>query len=305
MHTTDHEAAPGTRVDACVILEGGLRLSPLAKETGVSALDLWLGGAHRSVFDHWLARLAPCAAPGAAVFVVHDANSRPPRVAIESNGLNVHVVRESRDYRGPAGVALDVCRDMAPSSRLLIADAARILVGDLADVLRTHDLHAEAMTVVANPDASPAGIYVTAREHLGLVPERGFMDLKEQWLARMSAAQRPIWVHRLKAPGALPLRTRQQALDAARALHTGAEACAPRALWRVPDATPPDMFAAVAPGATVDPGAMLADTVVMDGATIGERAVVVRSLVLPGARIEAGAQVVDKVVVSGAVVSAG
>jgi len=72
------------------------------------------------------------------------------------------------------------------------------------------------VTVAANADGSPAGLYIVSAECLATIPSRGYVDLKEQWLADLRSQGRSIGVHTLPGDGALPLRTSREFIDATR-----------------------------------------------------------------------------------------
>ena len=128
--------------------------------------------------------------------------------------------------------------------------------------------------MAANPDGSPAGVYLVRCGGLDLVPAAGFVDLKEQWLPRAVEAGLNVRVFQLRAPGARPLRTRQEFLTAV-----------------VPAGT-----RIVCPGGLIGPDASVTDSIVMPGAVVGPACTIVRSVLCPESRVRAGANIVDAVV---------
>ncbi|MHC4765986.1 MAG: glycosyltransferase [Planctomycetota bacterium] len=272
------------RVDlaASILLAGGLRPSPLAAAAGRSVLDLW-PAADQTVLDFWLDRIAEVAGELSRVVpvrIVHDARTPPPW---PRRGLGAHVIieQEPRPLRGPAGLLRDMCRDYGARDHVLVAESARLPACALGPMLADHARHAADVTVAANPDHSPAGVYLVRCGVLDLVPASGFCDLKEQWLPRAVDAGLSVRVHDLKAPGTLPLRTRRQFLDAAL----------------------PDGSRVVCPGGLIGPGASVVGSIVMPGAVVGPGATVVRSLLCPDSKVRAGANIVDAVVYGGQCVS--
>jgi len=152
------------------------------------------------------------------------------------------------------------------------------------------------VTVAAHADGSPAGLYLLSPSTLELVPPRGFMDLKEQWLGRVLAEGLPVWVHQIPSGSCTPIRTRQDYLravlpgiadtDAART----EPAFEPRILGETSQAG-----SLVCRGALVDREAILVDSVVLPGGVIESGAIVIRSVVCADARVPAGRTVVDSV----------
>lgn len=282
-------------VAACVLLAGGLKPSQLTAASGLSVLDLPIAP-DATLMDHWLSRLAPLMVAGGGVRVVH-CNATPAPSAPRSQGTAVEIRRDVQGYRGPAGVARDVCADLDGEAHVLIAEGARHLGCDLGAMAAEHIRTGADITVAANPDGSPAGVYIARRGTLDIVPARGFMDLKEQWLSRAVGRGMSVWVFALPAPGALPLRTRAQLLRACFAPRRGPHASP----WLSQGFTRGVLVRGrvsnlIAPGAEIDPGALLAHTIAMPGARVEAGAVVARSILCPGARVGPGEEVIDAVV---------
>lgn len=275
----------GACAEACVVLAGGIRLSALATEAHCPVLDLWLGR-QGTVLEHWLANLASASAPGAPVRVVHDGKHSAPCAPGRASGLEVAIVSEPRAYRGPAGILRDVCADLDPEATVLVGDAARWLSAPPTDLLATHAQRRALVTVGVNPDGTPAGLYAIRAKALEHVPRNGFMDIKEQWLARLAGNGAGVWAHRLSGAGTLPLRTREQFLEASRLAGGGASEASARCVWGRACAS--GAWRSVAPEAHVDASALIVESVVMPGAEVGAGAAVVQSILCPQARVEAG-----------------
>lgn len=268
-----------------VLLAGGPRPAPVASETGLSVLDL-IVRPDRSVLESWLDEIdgfEPSLAPGFEVRVIYDKQSHRPGDPTFERSFGVRIEEEEGRYRGPAGVVWDACADLADTDGLvLIIEAQRYLCsGGLAELVAEHAADDCGVSVVANPDESPAGVFIVRRSMLERVPEIGFMDLKEQWLQAVLKEGHVAKIRHLREPGCLGIRTRRQYLAAVRAAAAGQGS---------------DWSGVVAPGADVDDSAALVGSVVMPGASVGARAVVARSVVCPGGRVEADAEVVDAAV---------
>jgi glycosyltransferase involved in cell wall biosynthesis len=267
--------AQGIDLAATIILAGGLRPSPLARAAGCSVLDLW-PTPDQTVLDAWLDRIAELAGELSRVIpvrVVHDAATPPPWPRRGSGGPLI-IEQEPRPLRGAAGLLHDVCRDYGSHDHVLVAEGARLLTCPLEPLLADHARHGADVTVAANPDHAPAGVYVVRCGVLDLVGPSGFVDLKEQWLPRVVDAGLNVRVHELAGSGAMPLRTRRQFVDAAA----------------------PGDSRVVCAGGLIGPEATVTGSIVMPGAVVGPMANVVRSLLCPGSRVGAGAHIVDAVV---------
>jgi len=285
----------GTRVSAAILLAGGLRPSPIVAEIGRSVLDLHLTR-QRTGLELWLARLdelGEMLAPGFRVRVIHGGTGvvpREPRWTPE--GVVLSIESHRGEFRGPAGIARDAASSEDPDALLLIAEAARFCGSPLAPLIERHKSLGADVTVATNPDGTPAGIYLVRAGCLSIVPEIGFTDLKEQWLTRARGAGYAVWCDRFGEPGAMPLRTREDCVRAARAAAGQSSDLRRYSMLGRLDGVE-DGVSVVAPGAVVEPGAVVRDSIICEGAVIGAGAVVVRSVVAPGARVEAGAAVVD------------
>jgi hypothetical protein len=316
-HARDHTIAPpldgppagdrdargelAQRLDlaACVLLAGGLRPSALVAATGCSVLDLSLTP-QRTVLECWIDRLTECTDPlrrPVPIRIVHDAILPPPWPGAR-RAADVIVEQEPKALRGPAGVIRDLCLGYGADRHVIVAEAARYVGGSLLPLLLDHVRHGADVTVAANADGTPAGLYAIRCGTLGLIPAVGFVDLKEQWLRRAVAAGLDVRVHEIGGPGALPLRSRRQMLRAAVVANTAAsvETGGPEAA----SAERGSGLRVICTGSLIGPGAVVEGSIVMPGATIGSNAVVVRSIVAPNARVEPRTDIVDAVVHAGA-----
>jgi glycosyltransferase involved in cell wall biosynthesis len=210
-----------------------------------------------------------------------------------------HVVieQEPKALRGPAGVIRDLCHEYRPDQHVVVAEAARYVSSSLLPMLVDHVRHRADVTVAANPDGTPAGMYVIRCGALGLIPAVGFMDLKEQWLRRAVDAALNVRVHDVDGPGTLPLRSRRQFLRAAAVAN--AVAAAQRGGADLLPAEEITGLRVICTGSLIGPGAVVEGSIVMPGAAIGSNAVVVRSLVAPNGRVEPGSDIVDAIVHAG------
>lgn len=289
-----------------VLLVGGLRASPLVADAGVSTLDLSLAP-DRTALERWLEVIAATAdvAPVEGVWVVFGANTPRPSAPKANFGVRLEIIPDPRPLRGPAGIVRDVCADWPADTTVVAAEAKRCHIGGLSPMLRRHFESNAEVTVGANVDGSPAGVYVLRRSTLEYVSGAGFMDLKEQWLRRAQERKADVRVFRLAGRGAMPLRTREQFLSAAMALSglSPEGRLARFSVFGADGATQDEPFVVLGPGATIGSGALVLDSIVMERAEVGPGSVVVRSILAPGARVQPGSEVVDAVVTARGVVS--
>ena len=273
---------------ACVLLAGAIKPSPLVELTGFSTLDL-LVAPRETLFELWTRRLRDVGLEPGSIVAVHGDNVPSPTATPET--IAVRQRRERDHLRGPAGAAKDAIAELGGHDPIIIAEAKRHPgpgLGALVDAW--NDGRADAV-VARNPGGEPAGLYLARRALLELAPDKGFMDLKEQWLDKVAQAGARVVVVDLPRPGTRPIRILPHYLRAALDPEgRGAEF----ATGVLPAGLPARSL--VCPSAAVDPSAELVDAVVMEGARIGKGALVIRSIVCPGARVEPGMQVVDAVV---------
>jgi len=293
---------------AFLMLAGGLRHSPLSAAARRSVLDLALTPA-RTALEFWLERVDDltdaCDGPRPEVRVIHNHHTFAPSPPIQPAMGAFTSESEAKDYRGPAGVARDACDRYAPDATILLVEGSRCMTGSLAGIVREHAATGATVTVGCNPDMSPAGIYAVRRSAFDHVPGGGFMDLKEQWLSRLVAAKEDVRVHVFTDGASHPMRTLAQYLSAVRAVNpqlTGGED--PHASIRSGNDSESHFRPVVQRDASIDPSAIVIDSVVMAGAVVGPGAVVARSLICPDAVVHRDSEIVEGVVAGSAPMSA-
>lgn len=268
-------------VCACIMLAGGLRPSPIVQATGRSVLDLWIGRSE-TVLGRWIRLLDELRTAQGRRFptrAIHDAVLPPPWPLVPQPA-DLRFELEPAPLRGPAGILRDVCLRYPDDAVILVVEAARAFTGSLAVLAERHVASCADITVAANADGSPAGIYFIRRSTLGVVPAIGFMDLKEQWLGRAQASGSWVRVERLTESTSHQLRTPRQVLEAA------------RSMW----GSSTRGFSLICERAQIMPGAVVRDSVVMPGAVIESDATVNRSLICPKTRVQAGSDIADAVI---------
>ena len=285
----------------CVMLGGGLTSPPLEQALGVSVLDLPIDRT-RKVIDGWLEAVSQLAklagvASSALPTVVTLGNSTANRF---EQGVEppegVRISRDENEFRGPAGAIKDAASSVDDDRDILICELGMWGAVDLRSALWSHRDNGADVTICRNPDRTPAGLILAKGWTLSLIPEKGFMDLKEQWLSRVMSEGASVRVFDCAEPGLFSLRTREGYLEMCRVMNSkDPHAPRRRSLFVSPEQVSSSWSLEVE-GSTVDPGALVVDSVVMRGATVEKDAVVVRSVIGRGARVSSGRHVVDSVV---------
>jgi hypothetical protein len=247
----------------------------------------------------WIERLADLCPLGSTleVKVICDAQSPGPMLETDPGPLRLSILAEKRRYRGPVGIAKDECIDLEPEALILLAEASRVPTGTLAPMIEAHHQRGSDITVGVNPDRSPAGVFLFHRSALDLAPDKGFMDLKEQWLPKALDSGLKVGVCTLSGAGLLSVRTRELFLAAARQLN-GLPDPLESTLEPLIGSQHEGLIrrCVVAESSTIAQDAVVQDSVVMEHATVGAGAVVARSLVCPRCVVAPDRTVVDSVV---------
>lgn len=278
---------------AVVLMAGGFSPPPIAGATGRAALDLHASVAE-TLLDHWLDAIESVGSAATVGGVLCACGGAAPCPA--GAGDRVRVFPDESDFRGPAGALRDALNHAPGCDLVLALEAARVCRLDLERVVRSHSEQGAAVTVVAHADGSPAGVYLLRADSLDLVPHKGFMDLKEQWLGRVTERGLPTLVHRVPNNACPRVRTRSEYLRAVLPWDSCEVSGAAEAQHE------PRVFdgarltrSLVCEGAEVNPGAVCVDSVVLPGAVVEPGALVARSVVAHDTRVREGVEVVDGV----------
>jgi len=278
-------------IDHCVILGGGITPVPLARATGMAVLDLPIRG-DTTMGELLCERLADTfrLPEGQRALVVRSEGLPIPRRLPDC----LELMTEPQRYRGPAGAVRDVCGRGDPDAWILVVEGNRYL-GESLEVLVRHATEDADVVVGTNPDQSPAGVYLLRRRVVDMTPTMGFLDLKEQLLNKCRANGGRTVAAMFKGVGVFQIRTRVELL---RAIETDSREQAEQvhSLYVKRVVAQQKWASLIQSDSTVDPEAVVIESVVMDGADVGPGAVVVRSIVCPGAVVRPGAELVDRVV---------
>ena len=284
------------RLRAVVLLGGSVRATPLSESISRSLLDLPLDG-NGSIFNHWLAHAADLARHAGLerlpVRVMVNRNTLEPVSATPPHYGTFRVERDLSEYRGTGGILRDLALDYADDDMILVCNGSQILMDPLAAIATALDRKTGDVTLVSHNDGTPSGVMLITCKTLRVIPDSGFVDMKEQALPAIAKQHNVTVIHR-RRPTGLPVRTLTDYISALRQYHSGrigksstidplAEDCLPT-------------FRIVEQGATVDPRAHVHDSVVLRGGIVEPGAVVVRSLVCPGGVVKRDRHAVDQMV---------
>src|SRR5688500_15067636 len=174
------------RLRALVLLGGSVRSSALSEACDRSVLDLPLD-ADGSIFNHWLTQATELARYAGLeklpVRVMVNRNAIEPVSAAPVHYGRFRVERDLSEYRGTGGVLRDLASDYADDDLVLICNAQQVLLDPLAALATALDKKAGDFTIVAHNDGTPSGVMLASCKTLRMIPETGFVDLKEQALA--------------------------------------------------------------------------------------------------------------------------
>lgn len=204
------------------LLAGGIAPPPVA-ETADKRIWAMALTPVMTVLDRWVAQthdLTGGHVPEIRLLISHPLLPTE-RTFVRCRGVNPVV--DSEEFRGPAGALRDACAEMEESDTVLAGELSRCVMCPLDGLLETHASRGNDVTVAANPDGSPAGVYAITLGALMSVPSRGYTDIKEQWLPALRSEGRRVGVQRLSPPGVPSLRTARHFMDALRLLNEQGE----------------------------------------------------------------------------------
>ena len=210
------------RLRAMVLLGGSVRSSPLSDACGRSLLDLPLD-ADGSIFNHWLGHAAAICRVmqgliNLPVRVMVNRNTPEPTSAAPIYYGKFRVERDLSEYRGTGGVLRDLVADFADDDLILICNASQVLLDPLVAIATALDKKTGDFTLVSHNDGTPSGVMLASCRTLRIIPETGFVDLKEQALSLISTNYDVTVLH-CRRPTGLPIRSLADYIIAMRHYH--------------------------------------------------------------------------------------
>jgi N-acetylglucosaminyldiphosphoundecaprenol N-acetyl-beta-D-mannosaminyltransferase len=281
------------RLKGLVLLAGSVRPTPLTSSIHRSVLDLPVESS-TSILNHWLSDAAELAKlvgiEKLPVRVLLDRQSSEPRSALPQFQGAFTVERDLSEYRGTGGILSNLAMDYADDDLILIANAAQILLEPLQNTADALAQMGGVVSLVGHQDGTPSNLMLLTCKALRVIPNFGFVDMKEQALPSI-AAKFDVRVVQYKRPTGMPVRSLADYVAALRSYHGRGSG---RKIVSDPlgeDWRP--IFAIAEPGTTVDATARVHDSVILAGATVEAGAVVVRSVVCPNGIVRKDRKAVD------------
>lgn len=283
------------RLRAIVLLKGSLRKSVLSHAVNRSLLDLPVSKT-QSILSLWQDHADDLAAQAGLdslpLRIVLAQTGHQPAIPVPKSRVRLTVERDSKDFRGTGGVLRDLASSYAPDDLILVANAAQVLIEPLA-VLATDLFRAGgSVSFIGHRDGTPCGLFLVRCAALSSIREVGFLDFKEQVLPKLGASGHQVRALMRDTATGLPVRT------------LGGYLAGLRSFTRLRENKPIDTgpfgedwsptFNIIEPEAVVDSSATIHDSVVLNGARVGRKAVIVRSVLGPGAVVQEGQTLADQ-----------
>ncbi len=292
-----HHGSPRlTRLRALILLGGSVRPSMLSAATERAVLDLPLDH-NGSLLNFWLGQAAEVAriagADALPVRVMVNQNSAEPVSADERYYGAFRVERDLSEYRGTGGVLRDLAADYHDDDMILVANAAQVLLDPFAAIAAALERKCGDVALISHEDGTPSGVMLLTVKTLRMIPQTGYVDMKEQALP-LVAKTFDVRVLNRRRPTGLPIWNLEDYIQSLRFHH--------RRIAGKPVVTDPlqedwsPAFSIIEPGAVVDPTARIHDSVVLSGGVVEAGAVLVRCVVCPGGVIKKEQAVVDQFV---------
>ncbi len=277
------------RLRMVVLLAGAVHPTPLQTDLGRSMLDLPIDE-RRSILNHWQDHVSTLAQQlgrdHLETRVMVDWTATAPISAWDDSRSQIEIERDPLELRGTGGVLHDLAKELDDDEVLLVISAKQLMYEPLAGLTLEMSQLGGDVSLVAYDDGTPSGVMLCRCGALRKIAPIGFVDMKEQALPLIAKHYKTHVLHR-ETSLAQPMRDRVDYLRGLRRLHGKA----------VKNGEP--TFNIVEVGAHVDPTASLHDAVVLRGSHVGRDAVVARSLVGDGAQIKPRQVVVDQLVAVG------
>ena len=279
-----------------ILLEGSVHGSELANTAGRSILELPVIDGF-SVLDLWrqeIAELACLVGVGplpCRLLLGHG--SRPPVLSPRDVEAGITVERDCSEFRGTGGALRDLLADEDDSAQYIVAGAAQVLFEPLHLLAMQIAAKGGDVSLVTYDDGSPSNLSLIQQRAMKNIPAAGFVDLKEKGLAIMAATHHVTVLRRPRATSA-PLRSLQEYIAALRGYHRAV--CGHNTRHAPFEERWSSTFSIVEPGAAVESGARVHDSVVLSGGRVGAGSLLVHSLVAGSGSIPPGRRLTGAIV---------
>lgn len=286
----DESPADKPTFAAAVLIGGGLHASPLAERCGRSPLEMPSSDTG-NILDVWSSVLDGVLGEDDS----HDEipkrwllqRSEDPPLRMSAKAARAfRVVADRAILRGPGGALRDAVDPFEDDQLVLALEASCVPHQSLADAIAGASIDPERpATVIRGQGTQGITLLVLRVDAIRRLPAAGYVDLKEQSLAKLCRGGPPGFtvVDRL---GSSRITDRAGYVQLLRELATTS----------LPSWQPG--FALVEKGAYVSPEAAFFDSVALDGARVAAGSTVIRSIVTAGAAVRPGESFTDAVVTS-------
>lgn len=290
------EASPSRRVldsiRSVLLLAGAVGQCPWQRRLGRLTLDLPIT-AERSIAALWRQEgLLLNAHLGRPVPWRVLADWESVKASDRRGGRELPIEPDPYEFRGTGGLLHDVAADFHDDDFLLVMSAGMVLLQPLWRLVDELSAKPADVAILCHDDYEPADVMLLRCAALRQIKALGFVDFKEQALPAI-AAQHSTRVVRWPQCVTGSARNRELYLQTLRQYYLSRT---PPTLARELSLEPwRSAFSVVEPLAQVDPEAIIHDSVVLAGARVEARAMVVRSVIGPTVRIHKHQQVVDAI----------
>lgn len=279
-----------------VLLAGAVRTTALSAAVRRSVLDLPTSE-DGSVLNRWhheaITLAKSLSVDHLPMRVMINPGASQPRIQPSQNDVDITIEQDSAEYRGTAGVLRDVAANYDDDDFLLVVNGAQVTLDRLSDLNATMAATSADLSLLTHTDGTPGGVMRIRCGVLRSISAIGFVDLKEQALPRI-AQQHDVRVINLPELSGLPIRILSDYIEAIRWLHRRG-AGEKRAVDPFAEAWQ-STFGIVEPGAIVEEGVRIHDSVVLNGGRVQRGAVLVQSVVCPGGVVRRNQVVTDQLV---------
>ncbi|MCA9278737.1 MAG: hypothetical protein H6815_11155 [Phycisphaeraceae bacterium] len=271
-----------------VLLSSSMIRQPFALATPLHLLDFEIAS-KTTLFQHWASIIPDSYNTCPTEIRVMLAPEAPAPTSVQETN-RIRILRDRDGYRGPAGALIDACEDLPENTLIVVLESTRVLFANLMPMIASHIDRAHDVTVVTSATDQPVGVTITHRAMLDSIPRRGYIDLKEQWLAQHIKKNARVFAHRVPLGSSLQIRNRASLLAAmaqlSRMQHNtrsipSVKISSSRFVMRALDGH----GVMHSDGTAISNHASAPGSYIMAGANVPSSAVLARCIVFPGARV--------------------
>lgn len=278
-------------IDTFILLAGNVRQSDFRKAIGRHILRLPVGPGE-GLLDHWRlqADVVGGRLPGGTLpmrVVLSADDDADDSVAIPGSST-MSIETDPNPTRGTGGLLRDLAESFEDDRRILVANANQVFFGDLATAVARLAHASNDVALMPAWDGNGGFLMLTRAACLRDVSDRGFVDLKEQALPVVASRFDVRVVEATPELTPTSIRSTRDYLEVLRRRAAdGGSADTDR--WV-------DRFRLIEEGAHIAPTALVQNSVVLAGGSVGAGAVVARCVVCSGASVADGEVLRDRVI---------